>query len=122
MNIVILVSYTYPFVGSGIGNVALSQAEGLNKLGCKVTLVSGNVPKTKVRFIKKGVTHLKLKSNNFLDKFGIPVPFFLFNKEVIDAIRNADVVHCHDMLYPYSIQGAVISKLFKKPFILTQHA
>lgn len=122
MKIVILVSYTYPFVGSGIGNVALVQAEELSKLGHKVTLVSGNIPKTDPEFVLNGVKHIKLQAFNYLDKFGIPVPFFFFNKNVIKAFKATDIIHCHEMLYPYSLQAAILAKYFKKPFILTQHA
>jgi D-inositol-3-phosphate glycosyltransferase len=122
MKIVVLVSYTYPFVGSGLGQVALAQAEGLAKLRHKVVLVSSNIPHTKKTFKRAGVLHLKLKTSNFLNKFNIPVPLFFFNREVIKQIKTADVVHCHDMLYPYSLQGALAAKFFRKPFILTQHA
>jgi len=54
MKIVILVSYTYPYIGSGIGQVALLQAEGLVKLGNEVILVSSNIPVTKKKFTKNG--------------------------------------------------------------------
>lgn len=122
LKIVIIVSYTHPFVGSGIGNVALMQAENLAKLGHEVVLVSSNIPATKKRFKRNGVLHLKLNGTNFLDKFQIPVPLFLLNREVLSLIKNATIVHAHDMLYPYSLQAGLAAKMFGKPFVLTQHA
>lgn len=122
LRIVIFVSYAYPYVGSGLGQVALVQAECLAKLGHEVVLISSNIPATKKRFKRKGVLHIKLNSTNFLDKFQIPVPLFLLNREVLLQIKNADIVHVHDMLYPYSLQAALAAKMFAKPFVLTQHA
>ncbi len=121
MKIVILVSYTYPFVGSGIGQVALLQAEGLEKLDQQVILVSSNIPSTKKKFKKNGVLHIKLVCSNFLDKFHIPVPLFFLSGEVMGHIKNADIVHSHDMLYPHSLQAALIAKIYRKKFVLTQH-
>ncbi|OGM23017.1 hypothetical protein A2961_01315 [Candidatus Woesebacteria bacterium RIFCSPLOWO2_01_FULL_39_21] len=122
MNVVILVSYTYPFIGSGLGQVALMQAEGLTKLGHQVVLVSSNIPATWKRFKRNRVLHLKQNCLNFMDKFSIPVPFFFLSREVISHIENADVVHSHDMLYPHSMLAALVAKRFAKPFVLTQHA
>lgn len=122
MKIVILVSYTYPYIGSGIGQVALMQAESLAELGNKVILVSSNIPVTKRRFTKNRVLHLKINSLNFLDKFNIPVPLFFLSREVISHVKTADIVHSHDMLYPHSLLAALIARRFGKPFVLTQHA
>lgn len=122
LRIAIFVSYAYPYVGSGLGQVAITQAEGLAKLGHEVVLISSNIPATKKRFKKNGVLHIKLDSTNFLDKFQIPVPLFLLNGEVLSRIKYADVVHAHDMLYPSSLQAALAAKIFRKPFVLTQHA
>jgi len=123
IKVVILVSYTYPHIGSGIGQVALLQAEGLASLGYEVVLVSGNVPsRIKRKFKKNKVLHLKIRCINYLAKFHIPVPLFFLNLETIGHIRNADVVHVHGMLYPYSLQAAILAKKYKKPFVLTQHA
>ena len=122
LKIVIFGSYAYPYIGSGLGQVAITQAEGLAKLGHQVTLISSNIPAGKKRFKRSGVLHIKLNSANFLDKFQIPVPLFLLNGEVLSQIRNADVVHAHDMLYPSSLQAGLAAKIFGKPFVLTQHA
>jgi len=121
MKIAIVVSYTFPYIGSGIGNVALKQAEELAKRGHKVTLISSNIPKTKKEFRRKNVKHFKLKSTNFLERFKIPVPIFLPTNKLISKIKEAEIIHIHDVLYPSSIFAAFFAKIFKKPIILTQH-
>lgn len=121
LKIVIFVSYTYPYVGSGIGNVALLQAENLVAIGHEVDLVSSNVPSTDSGFTKNNVRHLKLPANTFLERFNVPVPLFLFNTKVIDLIKNADIIHVHDVLYPSSLLATLIAKFYKKPVVLTQH-
>jgi len=122
MNIVIFVSYTYPFIGSGLGQVAIHQAEELSKLGHGVVLVSADYPSVKKKtFMKKGVLHIKLACINYLMRFHIPVPFFLINSKVLTQIKNADIIHSHDMLYPHSFQAAILALIFRKKFILTQH-
>src|SRR5260221_12354451 len=121
MKIAIIVSYTYPFVGSGIGNVALKQAEYLSKEGHEVTLISSNVPQSKKDFRKNDVRFIKINALNFLYKFAIPVPIFIFDSKTISIIKNADIIHIHDILYPSSIMAAAFAKLYKKPIVLTQH-
>jgi D-inositol-3-phosphate glycosyltransferase len=118
---VTIVSYTYPYIGSGIGNVALSQSEALAELGHQVTLISSNFPKTKQKFIKKNVTHLKLAGLDLLEKISIPVPFFLFNKKAVKAIKDSDVVHIHDFFYPSSLFGLILGKYHLKKVVLTVH-
>jgi glycosyltransferase involved in cell wall biosynthesis len=51
----------------------------------------------------------------------VPVPILFFNKSVIGTIRNADIVHIHDILYPSSLAAALLAKIYKKRVILTQH-
>lgn len=121
LRVVIFVTYTFPYIGSGIGHVALKQAEGLAKLGHEVVLVSSNIPHTKREFRKNGVLHLKLKATDFLEKYHLPVPLFLINAKVISHLKKADIIHGHGMFYPSSLQGALLAKRYGKPFILTQH-
>lgn len=121
LTIVIVVTYTYPFIGSGLGNVAMNQAEGLAALGHRVHVISSNIPNGPKKLERNGVTYHKCNALNFLNAFDIPVPLFAFSREIISIIQKADIVHAHDMLYPSSLQAAVWSKIFNTPFILTQH-
>lgn len=121
LNVVIIVTYAHPYIGSGLGVVAKSQAEHLATLGHNVTLVSSNIPQTFKVFVLNNVTYIKVPAAAFLERFHIPVPILFFNKSVLSAIRKADIVHVHDMLYPSSFTASMLAKLYKKCVILTQH-
>lgn len=117
----IVVTYTYPYIGSGIGNIARIQAEELAKNNFLTTIISSNIPKTKKRFMHNNVKYIKIWSTDFLEKFKIPVPIFLPNFRVFKEIQKSDIVHVHDIIYPSSFFAAIYAKLFNKPLILTQH-
>ena len=121
LNIVIIVTYAHPYIGSGLGVVAKWQAECLASRGHRVTLISSNIPKTSPVFQLHGVTYIKVPALAVLERFHVPVPVLFFNKRVFSAIRKADVVHIHDMLYPSSFAAALVAKLQGKRVILTQH-
>ena len=121
LKITIFVSYTFPYIGSGIGNIALKQGEKLADLGHEVTIVSCNFPKTKKEFIKNQVNHIKLSAIYLLERINVPVPLYLFNYRTIKLIKSSDIIHIHDAIYPSSFLAAVIGKLFNKKIILTQH-
>jgi glycosyltransferase involved in cell wall biosynthesis len=115
------VTYAHPYIGSGLGVVAKFQAETLASRGHNVTLISSNIPQTSKMFVFNSVTYLKVPAAALLERLHVPVPILFFNKSVIRAIRNADIVHVHDMLYPSSFLGAILAKIYKKRVILTQH-
>lgn len=121
LRIVIVISYSYPFIGSGIGNVASNQAESLVKEGHEVTIISSNFPHTKSDFVYKNIRFIKLAALNFLYKIHVPVPLFFFNRQSIELIKKADVVHVHDILYPSSLLAVLYAMWYKKPVVLTQH-
>jgi len=121
MKIVIGVTYSYPYIGSGIGNVAMKQAEELAKLGHKVTIISSDVPKYKREFTRNKVKYLKGKLILRLEKIGLPIPLFFLNRKMKKAIKESDIVHVHDSLYPSSYQITRFAKKYNKKIILTQH-
>jgi len=121
MKIVIVVTYSYPYIGSGIGNVAMKQAEELAKRGHKVTLISSNFPKYKNKFVRNKVKYLKGNVLLRMEKIGLPIPLFFLTKNMKNAIKEADIVHIHDSLYPSSYQITRYAKKHNKKIILTQH-
>lgn len=121
LNVVIVVTYAYPYIGSGLGVVAKCQAEYLASQGHNVTLISSNIPRTSQVFVLNGVNHIKVPAVALLERLHIPVPILFFNKRAITAIKNADIVHVHDILYPSSFFAAILAKLQRKRVILTQH-
>lgn len=121
MRIVIGVTYSYPYIGSGIGNVAVKQGEELAKLGHKVIIISSNVPKYKKEFTRNKVKYIKGKLILRLEKIGLPIPLFFLDKKMKKAIREADIVHIHDSLYPSSYQIARYAHKYNKSIVLNQH-
>ncbi|MFW5703293.1 MAG: glycosyltransferase family 4 protein [Patescibacteria group bacterium] len=119
--ITIVVSYTYPFIGSGIGNVALKQAETFARMGHTVNLISANVPETKWQFTKDAVTHIKLPALNWLYRFHIPVPIIIPTPLFFRTIKQTDLVIVHDMLYLNSLVTALVAKVLQKRLVLFQH-
>ena len=121
LNVVIVVTYAYPYVGSGLGVVVKFQAEYLASRGHNVTVISSNIPQASKIFVLNKVTYIKVPAVALLERLHIPVPILFFNKRVISAIRNADIVHVHDILYPSSLVAALLAKFYKKRVVLTQH-
>jgi len=121
LNVVIMVTYTHPYIGSGIGVIAKFQAEYLASRGQNITLISSNIPQTTKMFVFNGVTYIKAPALALLERLHIPVPILFFNRSVISAIRNTDILHVHDILYPSSFIAAFLAKFYKKRVVLTQH-
>jgi glycosyltransferase involved in cell wall biosynthesis len=121
LNVVIIVTYAHPYIGSGLGVVAKFQAEYLASQGHNVTLISSNIPRTSKKFVLNNVTSIKVPAVALLERLHIPVPLLFFNRSAIHAIKYADIVHIHDMLYPSSLVAALVAKFYKKRVILTQH-
>lgn len=121
MKIVVVVTYTYPYVGSGIGNVARVQAELLAKRGHSVTIISANEPRSEAFFGHNGVNYLKLGALTFLESLGLPVPLFWFDAQARKAIAAADIVHAHGALYPTTLLAFFWARYYGVRKVLTQH-
>jgi D-inositol-3-phosphate glycosyltransferase len=71
-----------------------------------------------------GVDVLRVPASHILERrFFIPFPLFS-PRLVIDAwrlLRQADVVHIHDVFYMCSWVAALIAAAMRKPVFLTQH-
>lgn len=65
-----------------------------------------------------------VQSNNFLEnKFGIPYPIWNISsiKSINSLIKNVDLVHIHDYIYMGNLLGFILTKINKKPVVITQH-
>ena len=123
MNIVIVVHYIFPHItGTDVG--AFEQAKRYVRLGHKVTMVSSNLHNSLSEEVKDGVTIIRIKAFNFLEKVGIPYPIFLpaLYKTLKREIQKADIVHVHGMLYMSTIFAIRLAKSCRKPVVLTQTA
>ena len=123
MNIVIVVHYIFPHItGTDVG--AFEQAKRYVRLGHKVTMVSSNLHNSLSEEVKDGVTILRVKALNFLEKVGIPYPLFSPSLFMVlkREIKKADILHVHGMLYMSTILAIRLAKSCKKPVVLTQTA
>lgn len=60
---------------------------------------------------------------NGLERFGLPWPVWGWHgwRALARAVQHSDAIHLHDFIYPASIAALVLSKLFHKPVVITQH-
>jgi glycosyltransferase involved in cell wall biosynthesis len=123
MNIVIVVHYIFPHItGTDVG--AFEQAKRYVRQGHKVTMVSSNLHNSLSKEVKDGVTILRVKAFNFLEKVGIPYPLFSPSLYTVlkREINKSDIVHVHGMLYMSTIIAIRLAKSHNKPVVLTQTA
>lgn len=124
LKIVIVTHNFYPHIG-GLENVVYNQAKFLVKLGHKVVIISSQPKNSKKDEMMDGIKVRRIKSNYwFEEKWGVPYPIFSISElwtTLKDEIRNADIVHVHDVFYMSPLFGAIVSRLMKKPLILTEH-
>ena len=122
MNILCVSHYFPPHLG-GLELVALSQSTRLVNAGHSVTVVTSKVRSDENNEAQNGVRIIRVHAANFLEKYGVPFPFFF--PQIVGAlkreIRNADVVHLHDCQYLSSFMAALIAKRLRKPIVLMQH-
>ena len=123
MNIVIVVHYIFPHItGTDVG--AFEQAKRYVRLGHKVTMVSSNLHQSLSEEVKDGVTILRVKAFNFLERVGIPYPIFspTLYTTLKREIKKADILHVHGMLYMSTILAIRLARSHNKPVVLTQTA
>jgi D-inositol-3-phosphate glycosyltransferase len=120
---IVLVSHYYPPHSGGIEVVAQNEAQRLSRLGHSITIVTSKVSVNEVSGYIGGVTVMRVRAWNGLEKIGIPFPIFapILIPVLYKAIKKTDVVHIHDAFYISSFCAAVIARFLHKPTLLTQH-
>lgn len=70
-----------------------------------------------------GVTLEAHAAWNGLERFGLPWPVWGWRgwRALARAVRDNDVIHLHDFIYPASLVALLLAKLRGKPVIITQH-
>ncbi len=105
----------YPFIG-GVENYVYYSSKELVKLGHDVTVICANEPLTKKKEIVDGI---RVKRLSYLGKVANTnitpqLPFTLFKEEF-------DIIHTH-IPTPWSADWSnIVSKLKKKPLVVTYH-
>lgn len=121
---VLLVSHYFPPHVGGIENVVQAEAAGLATNGNDVTVMTTAVEgPTGVQRLD-GYSVLRLPTWNQVERrTGVPFPLVgpWPLRDVIRSTRNADVVHCHDVLYMTTWIAVLVAALVGTPVVLTQH-
>lgn len=121
MKILIVTHYFLPHIG-GIEIVAYNQAKQLVEKGHKVTILTSNIGKNNDSKTD-GIKIVRVKALNIFEKYNIPYPIFSISivPKLIKHIFQNDIVHIHGALYLSSFFAVIISRLFNKKIIMTEH-
>lgn len=120
MTVVQVTHYMPPHPG-GIERVAATLFDAYRSAGLSVQWIASHVPRDTPRH-EAGRT--RVACINLLETIlDVPVPLWGPGaaRQLTAAIRNADIVHVHDCLYPGSALAIRIARQHGRPTILTQH-
>ena len=122
MRVGVIASYYPPHVG-GLEVVAKEAARGLVGRGHAVTVLTSACPGPRGRSVEDGVVVRRVGAANWFERFGIPFPVFAPSLlwHAWRTVRGSDVVQIHDMLYLSSWVAAVVCRLTRTPYVVTQH-
>lgn len=121
MKIALVGNYFYPEHIGGIEIVSYHLVKYYREEGHQVRWIAADVP-PRYRNLTEGDVPIRAW-NITEEKFGFPQPLPRPDVAVklYRSVQWCDVVHLQDCLYPINILAFVISKLLKKPVIITQH-
>ena len=123
MKILIVTHYFAPHIG-GIEIVAYHQAKELVKQGHEVTIVTSKLKREKTVEQIEGISIVRVPAWNLLEeKFDVPYPIFAPRvvSTIIREIKRNDIIHVHGVLYLGSFISSLFARIYKKPFIVTEH-
>ncbi len=118
-----MVAHYYPPHVGGLEVVAQEVATGLAARGHEVALLTSAPPVAAGLREDRGVRVRRLRVANWFERRGVPFP--VFGPSLLwrtwQLVRRSDVVHVHDMLYLTSWAAAVLCRLLRTPYVVTQH-
>jgi glycosyltransferase involved in cell wall biosynthesis len=116
-------AHFYPPHVGGLEVVAQRVASGLAARGHRVEVLTSASPGRVGRTVEDGVVVRRMRVANWFERRGIPFPIFgpSLLRHAWAAVRRADVVHVHDMLYVSSWVAALLCRLTRTPYVVTQH-
>ena len=122
MRLVIFAHFYPPHTG-GLEIVAHRVATGLAERGHHVEVLTSASPGAPGSSREDGVQVRRLRVANWFERRGIPFPLFgpSLLRHAWRAVRRADVVQVHDMLYVSSWVAALLCRLTRTPYVVTQH-
>ena len=120
---IVTVCHYYPPHVGGIEIVAFNEAKRLAALGNDVTVVTSRTRGDPPSGMYDGVYVVRVSALNILEARGIPYPVFAPTLlwHLWRAVRQADVVHIHDVFYMSSLSAALTAYILRRPTVITQH-
>ncbi len=122
---VVLVSHYFPPHMGGVEQVVAEQARVLSALGHDVDVVTTSIGhETQVEQTGGGYRVIRIPACNLVEsRFGVPFPLLApwHCAAFFRAIKHADVVHVHDLLYMTSWYATLVAAAVQRPVVLTQH-
>lgn len=118
-----MVCHYYPPHVGGIEIVAFNEAKRLAALGNDVTVVTSRTRGDPPSGMYDGVRVVRVPALNILEARGVPYPVFAPTLlwHLWRAVRQADVVHIHDVFYMSSLSAALTAHILRRPTVITQH-
>ncbi len=123
LRILIVSGYAAPHIG-GVEVVVAQQASRLAELGHQVAVLTSRCGAGADRERRDGYTLLRVPAWNGLERrYGIPVPVWSpqVARWIRRLVREADVVHVHDVYHPAGLLAAAAARWLRRPLFLTQH-
>jgi glycosyltransferase involved in cell wall biosynthesis len=117
-----IVTHTFlPHVG-GIEKVVNEQSKRLRTSNFSPLIVTNRIDTPK-RYVVDGVPVQCYESLNTGFRLGIPysIPTVPSFPTFLKAVKSSKIVHAHGHPYLTSLIASKLSKLYEKPFVLTQH-
>jgi D-inositol-3-phosphate glycosyltransferase len=124
MKVLIVATFIPPHVG-GLEVIVAQQAKSLADMGHDVTVFTSRHDKSLARDEQvDGYRVVRTPAWNAIERrTAVPYPLWGIRSFLALArfVRQADVVHVHDVYYQPSLIGAVFARCLRRPLFLTQH-
>jgi len=120
MKILLSSNYFHEHIG-GIEFVSYNLVNSYRQRGHEVHWIAADVPESR-HYPEEG--DIPINVSNFTERnlgFPFPIPSISSVKTISRQVAWSDVVHIQDCLYPINILIFLISRVFNKPVVITQH-
>jgi D-inositol-3-phosphate glycosyltransferase len=124
MKVLIVATFIPPHVG-GLEVIVTQHAKSLAAMGHSVTVLTSRHDKRLLRDEQiDGYRVVRTPTWNAIeDRTAVPFPLWGVRTlaPLFRLVRQADVVHVHDVYYQPSLVGALAARVLRRPLFVTQH-